>query len=109
MDTVLGYFEDLTDDINGAVYNCFFSIVTPGKAAGYTTAFTKTLVMWNILFNLGYMYTDIFNFIKLIYYGNKYYYWFAYYAGDFVMRFIYSSYVPRAYQIIWSERNKIFE
>ena len=41
MDTVLGNFETFTDDINGAIYNCFFSVVTPGKAAGYTTAFTK--------------------------------------------------------------------
>jgi hypothetical protein len=61
--TATDAFATVTDDINGAVYNCFFSFTTPAVAAGYTTSLSVSLVMWNLLFNLGFMYTDIYGII----------------------------------------------
>lgn len=61
IDDILSSFDELTSDINGAVYNCFFSFTAPAVAAGYTTSLSVKLVSWNLLFNLGFMYTDIYS------------------------------------------------
>jgi hypothetical protein len=87
----------LTDNINGAVYNCFFSFTTPAEAAGYTTSLSWSMVAWNLLFNLGFMYTDIRYLIDELTSSNTDWENVGKYIGDFMLRFIYSRYVPRAY------------
>jgi hypothetical protein len=81
------------------VYNCFFSFTTPAIAAGYTTSLSWKMVAWNLLFNLGFMYTDIRYLIDELKPSNKDTDWekVGEYIGDFMLRFIYSRYVPRAY------------
>ena len=44
-------------------------------------------VVTNIFFNMGYMYQDIANFIKLEDSRKEYYKWVGYYLGDFLIRF----------------------
>lgn len=72
----------------------------PGKATQYNKEFTWYLPLWNILFNVGFMYTDIKNLVVIGMSNTSQYYQFAYAIGDFLMRFVYSRYVPKPYVYI---------
>ena len=90
-------FLKLTDYLDGTVYNCFFSVTEPGVAAGYSEDLTIITVLWNVLYNLGYMYTDGKNLYNYILSSTSQYYNLAFSVGDFCMRFFYSRYVPKTY------------
>ena len=73
----------------------------PVEAAQYNRKFTPSVILWNILFNLGFIYTNIKNSIMFFLtdtptntndwevLGN--------YIGDFAVRFIYSRYIEKTY------------
>ena len=93
----LAKFQLLTGYIDGTIYNCFFSFTEPAVAAGYSEAITWKTILWNIVYNLGYMYTDGKGIYDIIFSTTSEYYNLAFYIGDFIMRFLYSRYVPRSY------------
>ena len=76
----------------------------PVQAASYDKEFTFVTILWNILYNLGYMYNNINDVITFFYTD-----WAATPApirkwedlgtdiGQFFVRFIYSRYKPRKY------------
>lgn len=87
---------------HGTVFNCFYSVVDPVGSAQYNKKFTILTTFWNIIFNLGYMYTNgkyLYQFATKVYgtdetdirtwenFGKN--------IGSFLVRFIYSKYVPR--------------
>lgn len=90
-------FQDLTGYIDGTIYNCFFSFTSPAVAAGYSEAITWKTIVWNLLYNLGYMYTDGKDIYDIVTSTDSQYYDLAFSVGDFAMRFLYSRYVPRSY------------
>lgn len=87
---------------HGTVFNCFYSVTDPVGSAQYNKKFSLLTTFWNVIFNLGYMYTN-----------GKFFYTFATTVvdpsatdtrswetfgknlGSFLIRFIYSKYVPR--------------
>lgn len=86
---------------NSIVFNCFYSITNPVEAAQYNREFTPSVILWNILFNLGFIYTNVKNAIVFFYPGtstntND---WanLGKYIGDFAVRFIYSRYIEKTY------------
>lgn len=88
--------------IYAITFNCYYTVTNPVVAAQYNRQFTLSVILWNILFNLGYMYTDVKDAIQFFYtvvstpdsrtwttLGRK--------MGDFVIRFIYSNYIQKTY------------
>lgn len=43
---------------HGTVFNCFYSITDPLGSAQYNKKFNLVTTFWNIIFNLGFMYTN---------------------------------------------------
>jgi len=87
---------------NAILFNCFYTVRNPVKAAQYNREFTTGVIAWNVLFNLGFMYTDVKDVIVFFYqvvgtpdtrkwetFGTK--------VGDFFIRFIYSKYIEKTY------------
>lgn len=57
--SMLTAVRDLTQRIDGAIFNCYFTFTSPVIAADYANGFSLSLLFWNILFNLGFMYTAV--------------------------------------------------
>ena len=87
---------------NSILFNCYYTVRSPVQAAQYNREFTPMVIVWNMLFNLGFMYTDVKDSIVFFYQvvgapdtrlwetvGRK--------IGDFVIRFIYSNYIEKTY------------
>lgn len=91
--------QALIRDLHGSLFNCYYTITNPVQAAQYNKEFTLLVIGWNILFNLGYMYTNI----KMIYtflapadtVSTKTYEDLGKSIGSFLVRFIYSKYQTR--------------
>ena len=49
--------RNLTYYTDGCFYNCYYTVTDPLMATMYYKPFSFTLVLWNILFNLGFLYT----------------------------------------------------
>ena len=84
------------------MFNCFYTVRDPVGAAEYNRDFTPMVIAWNILFNLGFIYTDIKNVVVFFYTDTSLpnpNLWinFGKYVGDFVVRFIYSKYIEKTY------------
>ena len=104
----LGQYEETARSIasvlrsgNNILFNCFYTLTNPVEAAQYNRKFTWDVIGWNILFNLGFIYTNIKNSILFFYpaaspntndWNN-----FGRYIGDLGVRFIYSRYIERTY------------
>ena len=77
----------LTDDLT---INCAQAIGDNANTNIYAI-FTSNQVFMNLLYNAGFMFTDI---LDLVYYdssnSNSYYYYASYRAGDFLVRFVYA-------------------
>jgi hypothetical protein len=52
---------------NNILFNCFYTLTNPVEAAQYNRKFTPSVILWNILFNLGFIYTSIKNSIFFFY------------------------------------------
>jgi len=84
----------------GITFNCFYSVVDPTNFNNQGKGFGRTTIMFNVLYNLGYMYTDLLKISKLLDsdqsssddWENM-----GKYTGDFFLRFFWSRYVPRNY------------
>ena len=86
--------------IHGTIFNCFYSVTDPVEAAQYNKDFTIVTVIWNLLFNMGYMYTNskyIINFIFTNLSMTRTWEILGKNIGSFLIRIIYSKYIPRAY------------
>ena len=91
----LTYFQKVLYYGSGITFNCYYSVKDPSANSGTDNGFGPTILMWNVLYNLGYMYSDgkaIYDYSKdstdeweLI--GER--------MGDFLIRFFVSRYVPR--------------
>lgn len=86
----------------GSFFNCYYTITNPVEAAQYNKTFSLTVILFNILFNLGYMYTagkNLYTYystppatptdVELTSLGKNW--------GSFLVRFIYSKFVPKTY------------
>jgi hypothetical protein len=88
----LASFDALLKNIPGITFNCFYAAVDPTNA-GTTSQFSVKNIGWNILYNLGYMYSDLKNIIDI--FGSSTpdeYEELGGYIGDFIIRFFYSRY-----------------
>ena len=88
----------MTYYVDASTYNCYYTVAHPLQATMYYKTFSFTLVLWNILFNLGFLYTDG-RYILLFFYRDQTVKFvpnwslLGKYAGDFIMRFIFSKFV----------------
>ena len=92
----------MTKFTHGTLFNCFYTVINPVAAAQYNKAFTWMTIVWNILFNLGFMYTNAKNIVTFFYYDTatnptKSYETLGRQFGSFFVRFIYSQYVPKTH------------
>ena len=55
--TSLTYLQYVLEDQAGIVFNCYYSVTDP-TAMSSTNGYGLNIIGWNILYNLGYMYTD---------------------------------------------------
>lgn len=100
--TAMGEVQKLIRLGQGSFYNCYYTITNPVEAAQYNKKFSLTVILFNILFNLGYMYTA--SKFLITYYtsatpstadsdltkvGKNW--------GSLLVRFIYSKFVPKTY------------
>lgn len=78
-------------------------MTSPVIAADYSDGFSLSLLFWNILFNLGFMYTAVKGILMFLYLDPPAtpdadeFKEFGGFIGSFLMRFIYSNYVPKPY------------
>jgi hypothetical protein len=86
------------------LFNCFYAIKDPRGASSYNTQFSLILVGWNVLYNLGFIYTDVKKLVTLYnsFYDDTDISWSSAgnYLGDFLMRFVYSRFIPKAQYIL---------
>lgn len=84
-----------------SVFNCFYTVTDPVSAAQYNKKFSLTVIGWNVLFNLGFMYTNtkyIYEFVSASATSDTLTYEIlGKNIGSFLVRFIYSKYIPRLY------------
>ena len=88
------------------VFNCYYTVTNPVEAAQYNRKFNVFVILWNILFNLGYMYTDGKNILQFFYRvvaspDPRQWNQFGNYVGDLLVRFIYSKYIEKTYYNFW--------
>jgi hypothetical protein len=86
--------------VDGSIFNCFYTITDPVQAAQYNKKFSLSVIGWNILFNLGYMYTNtkfIYEFFTSTPVKVATYHDLGKNIGSFLVRFIYSKFIPRLY------------
>ena len=84
--------------LQSSVFNCFYSARDPIRATQYNKTISIFVILWNILFNLGYLYTNVKNILFFFYYdaaGGDLRKWnsLGKSFGDFLVRFIYSRYI----------------
>ena len=51
---------------SSSVFNCFFSVSEPLIAVNYNKGFDFKIFVWNILYNIGFMYTNVKNLRKFV-------------------------------------------
>ena len=87
-------------DVHGSIFNCYYTVTNPVQAAQYNKSFSLIVIGWNLLFNLGYMYTNtkmIYNFFYEAGVSSKTYEDLGKNIGSFFVRFIYSKYNQRTF------------
>ncbi len=86
----------------GVTFNCFYTVKDPTNFNNQGKDLSRTTILFNILYNLGFMYTDIVKASEIINdeYTGSTDEWekLGFYIGDFIMRFFWSRYVPRNYR-----------
>jgi hypothetical protein len=94
-------FVGLLRFTQGTTFNCFYMFFDPLTATQIRTDFNITIFFWNLMFNLGFFYTDVKRFIDFFYFKDgtpesQLVTWktLAATAGDFSMRLFYSRYYP---------------
>lgn len=83
----LNSFLQYADEI---CYNCYMGVHESIDPISYQNLFTSDELLLNILFNAGYMYTDIYNIAtNSPATVSNWAYFLAYNVGDFMVRFLY--------------------
>lgn len=78
----------------GITFSCFYSVRDPaGIGANEDLIFGPKLIAWNVLYNLGYMYTDGTTINTQLSAATPDYTIIYERVGDFIMRFFYSRYL----------------
>ncbi len=75
--------------MNGIFFNCYYSGIIATSADTYATVFEGYNLLMNILFGLGYMYTDVVTIINLSATADSYWRKVGARIGDFIMRIFY--------------------
>lgn len=73
----------------GIVFNCYYSVWTAINPATYSTVFSGQTILMNVLYGLGFMYTDVQGAMNLATTYDGYWRKIGKYAGDVVMRVFY--------------------
>lgn len=71
-------------------FNCFFSVTDPTNSKENPSG--VNYIGWNVLYNLGYMYTDVKKSVDIFQSTTSSYEKLGEYMGDFTIRFLYSRY-----------------
>ncbi len=86
--------------IGSSIFFCFYTFTDTGNAALYKKPFNIITILWNILFNLGFLYTNIKDIIFFFYYempetkrDERSWKTLGTLVGDLGTRFIYSKYI----------------
>jgi hypothetical protein len=77
------------DQIYGITFNCYYSMWTAVNPATYSTVFGGQTILMNVLYGLGFMYTDITTAIALPTTTSEYWRTVGHYLGDTIMRIFY--------------------
>ena len=91
----------LLKHFSSSVFFCYYTITDTGRAAQYEKPFNLVTILWNLIFNLGYIYTDVKSIIYLFYYeipkdtnkDERSWGTLGTAVGDVLTRFIYSKYI----------------
>lgn len=85
---------------HNTIFFCFYTFTDTKNAAKYQKPFNVITILWNILFNMGHIYTRVKDIIFFFYYdmplvGGDTRKWstIGEYAGELGTRFIYSKYI----------------
>jgi len=81
--------ETMFDIFYGTVFNCYYSVWTVINPTTYNEVFGGSKILMNILFGLGFMYTDVNSAINLSTTSTDYWKKIGKYAGDLIMRIFY--------------------
>ena len=87
---VLTNYAKLLHGFGEASFNCFYSVTDPTNASENPSGIKY--IGWNILYNLGYMYTDAKKSVDIFKSSTSQYQTLGQYIGDFTIRFLYSRY-----------------
>ena len=94
--------EAITDVGSSIIFNCYYSVFSIIDPVTYSNLFTNNAIVFNLLFNLGFMYTDVSSIIQLnqATEGTNYWRKMGKYGGDFIMRIFYRRPISRTLVIV---------
>ena len=81
--------ETMFDIAYGVMFNCYYSVWTAVNPASYKEVFGGTKILMNVLYGLGFMYTDVNNALALSHTYPEYWRKIGRYGGDLIMRIFY--------------------
>lgn len=81
--------ESMFDVAYGIVFNCYYSAWSAINPASYSSVFGGSTILMNILYGLGFMYTDVSGAISLATTYSDYWRRIGHYTGDLIMRIFY--------------------
>lgn len=73
----------------GIIFNCYYSAWSALNPATYSTVFGGSTILMNILYGLGFMYTDVRGAVNLATTYTSYWEKIGKYSGDLLMRIFY--------------------
>ena len=89
---------------SGSFFNCFYALFDPLEATRIRRDYDINVFLWNILFNFGFLYSDVKNIYTYLTYklppsGKDARTWqtFGKYITDIIFRFLYSRHRSKAY------------
>ena len=93
--------RSLLKHFSSSVFYCFYTVTDTGNAAQYKKPFNLRTILWNLLFNMGFIYTNLKNIIFLFYYeipkdgigDDREWATLGTAVGDLLTRIIYSKYI----------------
>jgi hypothetical protein len=92
----------MTDVGASIVFNCYYSVFAVIDPTTYSNLFAGSTIVYNLLFNLGFMYTSVVGFINAnqATEGTNYWRKMGRYAGDIIMRIFYRKPITRTLVIV---------
>jgi hypothetical protein len=56
----LNNFQQVLFGVSGFTFNCYYSVTDPSGITNSNSKYSLKLIAWNVLYSLGYMYTDLY-------------------------------------------------